>query len=101
MDATRAGGCGSMAVLRAVFTGPKLSRLRPETQPICWLRTIQLPAGVRRALIGDVSETNQSEVAFGRKAKTKDSSAGGLLTLGIAGIVACLAAIAMVLMNMA
>jgi hypothetical protein len=98
MDATRAGGCGSMAVL---FTGSKISRLRPETQPICWLRTIQLPAGVGRALIGDVSETNQSEVAFGRKVKTKDSSAGGLLTLGIAGIVACLVAIAMVLMNMA
>ena len=52
-------------------------------------------------MIHDVSETNQYEVAFGKKVKTKDSSAGGLLTLGIVGIVACVAAIAMVLMNMA
>jgi len=48
-----------------------------------------------------VSPTTQSVPAFGRKVKKKDSGAGGIMALGIAGIIACVLAAAMVLMNMA
>jgi len=59
-----------------------------------------LPAGVVKALIDSVSESIQTLPAFGKK-KTEKQSGGGLLALGIVGIVACLLAVAMVMMNMA
>lgn len=60
-----------------------------------------LPAGRETALIPHVSEeTIQSMPAFGKKKAVKQSG-GGLLMLGIGGIVACLLAAAMVMMNMA
>jgi len=59
-----------------------------------------LPAGVEEALIRTVSESIQSMPTFGKK-KTVKQSGGGLIVLGIAGIIACLLAIAMVLTNMA
>jgi len=51
-------------------------------------------------LISPVSETIQSVPAFGKKKAVKQTG-GGLIILGIAGIVACLLAVAMVMMNMA
>jgi len=47
-----------------------------------------------------VSETNQSMPVFGKKKPVKRSG-GGLLMLGIAGVLACILAVAMVMANMA
>ncbi|MFN0126331.1 MAG: hypothetical protein ACKV19_06570 [Verrucomicrobiales bacterium] len=45
-------------------------------------------------------EANPSMPAFGKKKAVKQSG-GGLLMLGIAGVLACVLAAAMVVMNMA
>jgi hypothetical protein len=47
-----------------------------------------------------VSETTQPVSAFGRKVKKKDPGANALMALGIAGIVACVIAIALVFTSM-
>jgi hypothetical protein len=47
-----------------------------------------------------VSETTQPVSAFGRKVKKKDPGASALMALGIAGIVACVIAIALVFTSM-
>jgi hypothetical protein len=47
-----------------------------------------------------VSETTQPVSAFGRKVKKKDPGASALMALGIAGIIACVIAIALVFTSM-
>jgi hypothetical protein len=47
-----------------------------------------------------VTETTQTVSAFGKKVKKKDTAASGMMALGIVGILACVGAIASVLMFM-